>query len=198
LGLLKKIKEQDIALQLDIINAAKKRATPTLKKALTEYEAGIDKADPLAAFQVTLAGGDAGNGKRIFFRDGSANCQQCHKIGNRGGDAGPNLLGIGDRQDAKYMAESIIAPSAQLSPGYAFIAVTMKDGSVVSGLLMKKTDSEVVVRNPETKEDTICKTADIANLPPAMSTMPPMGHILDKGKIRDLVAYLSSLKEEKK
>ena len=71
----------------------------------------------------------------------------------------------------------------------------MKDGKVVSGMLMKQTDTEVVLRNPETKEDTVCKKSDIANMPPVMSTMPPMGAILSKSQIRDLVAYLSSLKK---
>ena len=66
---------------------------------------------------------------------------------------------------------------------------------VVSGMLMKNTDTEVVVRNPETKKDTVCKKTDIANLPTAMSTMPPLGAILKKDQIRDLIAYLSSLKK---
>ena len=71
----------------------------------------------------------------------------------------------------------------------------MKDGTVVSGLLMKQTAKEVVVRNPETEEDTVCKKENIASMPTPMSSMPPMGAILSKSQIRDLVAYLSSLKE---
>ena len=195
LDLLTDLKKQPIALRLDIINASKKRSTPSLKKALTDYEASIDKNDPLAPFEITLAGGNVSNGKNVFFRSGVANCKQCHKVGNRGGEAGPNLLGLGGRHDTKYILESIVAPSAQLSPGYTYIAVSMKDGTVVSGLLMSKTDAEVVVRNPETKEDTICKKADIATVPTAMSSMPPMGAILKKDQIRDLVAYLYSLKK---
>jgi quinoprotein glucose dehydrogenase len=182
---------------LDILQAAKKRSEPALAKALAAYEASIDKEDPLAAFEITLAGGNAGRGKQIFFRNGSANCQQCHKVGKRGGDAGPNLLGLGARQDASYILESIIVPSAKLAPGYSPIAITMKDGSVVAGMLMTNTDTEVVVRNVETQKDTVCKKTDIANLPQAMSTMPPMGAILKKDQIRDLIAYLSSLKSKK-
>ena len=197
LKLLQTFKEQPIAIRLDILQAAKKRSEPSLAKALTAYEASIDKADPLAAFEITLAGGDVGRGKKIFFRNGSANCQQCHKVGKRGGDAGPNLLGLSARQDASYILESIIVPSAKLAPGYSPIAITMKDGSVVAGMLMTNTDTEVVVRNAETQKDTVCKKTDIANLPQAMSTMPPMGAILKKDQIRDLIAYLSSLKSKK-
>lgn len=195
LKLTETIKTQPIALHLDIIEAAGKRSEPAFKKALVAYEASIDKKDSLAAFQITLEGGDAGNGRRIFFNDSSANCKQCHKVGNRGGDAGPNLKGLGGSQDAHYIMESIINPSAKLAPGYSPIAITMKDGSIVSGMLMKNTDTEVVVRNTETEEDIVCKKEDIATLPPAVSSMPPMGQILSKSKIRDLVAYLSSLKE---
>jgi quinoprotein glucose dehydrogenase len=195
LKLLNGIQQQPIAIQLDILEAAKKRSDPALNKALAAYEKVIDKTDPLAAFQVTLAGGDAGRGKQTFFRNAAANCRQCHKVGKRGGDAGPNLQGLGSKRDATYILESIISPSAKLSPGYSPVAVTMKDGTVVSGMLMKQTDAEVVLRNPETKKDTVCKKENIATMPAPMSTMPPMGAILSKSQIRDLVAYLSSLKE---
>ncbi|OYV06341.1 MAG: hypothetical protein CFE26_06830, partial [Verrucomicrobiales bacterium VVV1] len=90
--------------------------------------------------------------------------------------------------------ESIIVPSAKLAPGYSPIAVTMKDGTLVAGMLMKDSETEVVVQNIETKKETVCLKSDIKTVPPAMSTMPPMGAILNKSDIRDLVAYLSSLK----
>jgi len=195
LGMMTGLENQPPAIRLDIIEAASKRGEAEFKQALAAYEAGIAKDDALAAFQVTLEGGDAENGKNIFLRNGSANCVQCHKMGDRGGDAGPNLAGIASRQDSAYILESIVNPGAKLAPGYSAIAVTMNDGSIVAGLLMKETDSEVVIRNPETKADTICKKADIKVMPPAMSTMPPMGLILKKTEIRDLVAFLLSLKK---
>ncbi|MFN9027167.1 MAG: hypothetical protein ACK5VX_13345, partial [Akkermansiaceae bacterium] len=73
--------------------------------------------------------------------------------------------------------------------------ITMNDGSLVSGMMMKETDTEVVVRNIETQKETVCKKTDIKNLPPVMSTMPPMGLILSKSDLRDLVAFLESLKK---
>ena len=45
---------------------------------------------------------------------------------------------------------------------------------------MKETETEVVVQNIETKKETVCLKSDIKTLPPAMSTMPPMGLILKK------------------
>ncbi len=195
LEMLTGLKSQPPALRLDIIEAATKRKEPALDLALASYEAGLDKGDPLAAFRIALEGGNAENGKNIFLKNGSANCVQCHKIGDRGGDAAPKLDGVGSRQDSAYILESIVTPSAKLAPGYSAIAVTMNDGSIVAGMLMKQTDDEVIVQNPETKKDTVCKKSDIKIMPPAMSTMPPMGLILKKTEIRDLVAFLSSLKK---
>ncbi len=195
LRLMADLDKQPLATQLDIIEASRKRGGAELEKAVADYEASISKDDPLAAFHVTLEGGDVESGRRVFFNNGAANCRQCHKVGDRGGEAGPNLAGIAGRQDAKYILESIVAPSAKLAAGYSAIAATMKDGTVVAGMLMEETDTQITVRNIETNELTVCKKADIATLPAPMSTMPPMGLILKKTEIRDLVAFLSSLKK---
>ena len=191
---LTNLSAQPAAVRLDILDAAAKRPEPKLKAALAAYEDGLDKSDPLAAFQVALEGGNVDNGRRIFHNHGAANCVQCHKVGDRaGGEAGPNLSGLGSRQDAAYILESIVNPGAKLTAGYSAIAVTMNDGSIVAGMLMKETDTEVVIRDIATGEETACLKSDIKTLPPAISTMPPMGLILKKSEIRDLVAFLSSL-----
>jgi len=191
---LRKISDQPVAVQLDILNAAAKRPEPEFKSAIEEYEASLDKNDPLAAFHVAEQGGNLENGRKIFH--GSGNCVQCHKAGDRpGGEAGPNLNGIGARHDATYILESIVEPNAKLTPGYSPIAITMNDGSLVTGMLMKETDTEVVLQKIDTKEEIVCKKTDIKTLPPAMSTMPPMGLVLSKSDIRDLVAFLESLKK---
>lgn len=192
---LENLSAQPAAVRLDILEAAAKRPEAELKDALAKYEAGIDKSDPLAAFNVTLEGGNVDNGRRIFYNHGAANCVQCHKVGPRaGGEAGPVLDGLGQRQDAAYILESIVDPNAKLTPGYSAIALTMNDGRIIAGMLMKETDTEIVIRNIETKEETVCLKSDIKTRPPAISTMPPMGLILSKTEIRDLVAFLSSLK----
>jgi len=192
---LKTLSTQPAAVRLDILQAAGKRTEPEFKSALAAYEAGLDQSDPLAAFHVALEGGNVDNGRRIFYNHGAANCVQCHKVGDRaGGEAGPPLDGMGKRHDAAYILESIVVPNAKLTPGYSAIALTMNDGTLVAGMLMKETDTEIVVQNIETKEETVCLKADIKTIPPAMSTMPPMGLILSKTEIRDLVAFLSSLK----
>ena len=195
LQMMKDINKQAPAIQLDIIEASKKLGGAEMEKALASYEAGLSKEDPLAAFKITLTGGNADNGRNIFFKSGTANCVQCHKVGDRGGDAAPNLQGIGKRQDSKDILESIVSPSAKLTPGYSAIAVTMKDGTIVAGMLMKDSETEVVVRNVDTQKETVCKKSDIQTLPPSMSSMPPMGLILNKSDIRDLVAFLTSLKK---
>lgn len=194
LKMIQDLGNQPTAIQLDIIEASRKRGGDELLKAIATYEAGIPKEDPLAAFAISMEGGNPETGKQIFFNSGAANCVQCHKVGDRGGEAGPNLKGIAGRQDAAYILESIVVPSAKLTAGYSPMAVTMKDGSIVAGMLMKETDTEVVIQNIETKKETVCLKSDIKTIPPAMSTMPPMGAILTKAQIRDLVAFLSSLK----
>ncbi len=194
LQMIQDLGKQPPAIKLDILEAARKRGGQELSKAIAAYEAALSKDDPLAAFGISIEGGNVENGRKIFFNSGAANCVQCHKVGDRGGDAAPNLAGIAGRRDAAYILESIIVPSAKLAPGYSPIAVTMKDGTIVAGMLMKDTETEVVVQNIETKKETVCLKSDIKTVPPAMSTMPPMGAILNKSDIRDLVAYLSSLK----
>ncbi len=192
---LEKLGSQPPELRLDVIEAASRRGEASLKNAVTAYESSLDSTDPLGAFRPALAGGSAARGKEIIFNHGAALCTQCHKIGKTGGDAGPNLAGIGARHDAEYILESIVLPNAKLAAGYSPVAVTMKDGSIVAGMLMEETETKVVVRNPETKKDTVCKREDIATMPAPMSTMPPMGLILKKPEIRDLVAYLSGLRK---
>ncbi len=192
--MLQDLGNQPDAIKLDIIEASRKRGGDELLKAIAAYEAGISKDDPLAAFQVSMEGGNPETGKQIFFNLGAANCAQCHKVGDRGGEAGPNLKGIAGRHDAAYILESIVVPSAKLTAGYSPMVVTMKDGSIVAGMFMKETETEVVIQNIETKKETVCLKTYIKTIPPAMSTMPPMGAILTKAQIRDLVAFLSSLK----
>ncbi len=55
---------------------------------------------------------------------------------------------------------------------------------------------QIVLRSPEGKTQTISRD-QIATATPPISVMPPMLGILTKPQIRDVVAYLASLKAKK-
>jgi len=196
LGMLKSIDTQPVAVHLDILEAAKAAGKPALTKALEAYEAKLPKDDPLASFQVTLAGGDLGKGRGIFYGHGAAQCIRCHKAdpNRRGGEAGPHLKDSGKKHDAVYLLESLVVPNARIASGFGMVSLTMKDGSLLAGMLVKDAPESVTLTNPADGKESTHARKDIASVSSAMSTMPPMGQILTKKEMRDLIAYLQSLK----
>jgi quinoprotein glucose dehydrogenase len=73
------------ALQLDLLEAASQKAS--LKEKAAGWRAGGSKDDPAAPYRETLEGGDAENGRKIFFEKAEAGCAKCHKAKGRGGIA---------------------------------------------------------------------------------------------------------------
>jgi hypothetical protein len=63
----------------------------------------------------------------------------------------------------------------------------------VAGSLREESDAELELRDAEGKTTRIA-VADIDTRSPVVSTMPPMGLILQKHEIRDLVAFLKTLR----
>ncbi|MDX1680404.1 MAG: HEAT repeat domain-containing protein, partial [Akkermansiaceae bacterium] len=196
---LSELSQQPLGIRLDIIQAAKKRKEPEIKAALKAYQQSLDASDPLAPFQVTLAGGDANRGKRVFYRHGAAQCQRCHiaEKGRDGGVAGPNLGTTEKPYEMEYLLESLVLPGARVSPGYGMVSVTRKDGSIVAGLLLEDGKDIVALKDPASGERVEYKRSEIKSMTTAMSTMPPMGQILKKEEIRDLMAYLKQLSTKK-
>lgn len=184
---------------LDLLENAAKRDDKNLAALLVAYEKRIDPADPLSGFRSTLEGGDARQGQEIFMTHAAGQCVKCHKIDGDGGIAGPELTGIGSRQKKEYLLESLIAPSKIVVPGYGITLVKLKNGESVGGMLMSEDARHIVVRmpNPASPEQPIDRKipmSEVATRQAPISAMPPMTFILTKSEIRDLVAYLGTLK----
>jgi quinoprotein glucose dehydrogenase len=196
LAMLKSIDTQPVAVHLDILEAAKAAGDSELTKTLEAYEAKLPTDDPLAGFQVTLDGGDLNKGRGIFYGHGAAQCVRCHKANpdRRGGEAGPDLKDAGKKHNAEYLLESLIVPNARISSGFGMVSLTLKDGSLVAGMLVEDAEDSVAITDLVSNESTTYPRSDIQSVSSAMSTMPPMGQILTKKELRDLIAYLKSLK----
>ena len=181
-------------IQFDLLEAAGKRASASIKDKLQQYAAMQPKDDPFAGFRESLFGGNAASGKKIFLERPEASCVRCHKVKGEGGDVGPELTGIITRHDRNYILESIIYPNKQIAPGFESFLVKMKNGQVYAGLLKSEDANEMVLNSPE---DGIIKLkkSDIQSREKGLSPMPEgMGSILSKQDIRDLVEFLATLK----
>jgi putative heme-binding domain-containing protein len=109
-----------------------------------------------------------------------------------GGNAGPALDNIGKTLSKQDLLIALVEPSKRLAPGFGTITLTLVAGDKVTGLLLEdKKDSMRVQLGSEVKE--IAKK-EIASTALGASSMPPMGTLLSKREIRDLVSYLSTLK----
>jgi putative heme-binding domain-containing protein len=179
-------------VELELTTAAAARSEPAVAGRLAKWRAQQRPDDPLAPYRVSLAGGDAEKGKELF-RFHLAQCIKCHSVDKDGGNAGPDLMGVGSRLARHDILQSLIVPSAVVVPGFGVASVTRADGSTVSGALLKQDDHEVVVRTADGKEVPI-PAAQVAKVTPPVSPMPPMGAMLSPTELRDVIAYLVSLK----
>jgi quinoprotein glucose dehydrogenase len=180
-------------LQLDLIEAVQKRNNPVLVGELQAWESSLPKNDALAEFRVSLLGGSAENGRAVFERS-DASCIRCHTVHKQGGIVGPVLDGIGARQPREYLLESIILPNAKIAPGFETVAMKLKDGKTVTGILKSETPAEITLLNADGLMVKI-PAAQVEARTRGVSAMPEgFGKTLNKRDLRDLVEYLAELK----
>ena len=113
-----------------------------------------------------------------------------------GGDAGPDLSGIGAKKDRRYLLESIVNPNAQTAEGFQSVMFTMKSGDFKVGIVKAETADTITVQMPVpgVPAETI-KKAEVKARENAPSGMPPgMGELLTPRELRDIVEYVAGLK----
>ena len=182
-------------LQLDVLEALQSRsaANPALAALANKYiatPAGTTRSE-------LLDGGSVSDGRDIVQNNLAANCLACHAVSKEGSTVGPNLESIGTQRDRASLLESLLSPSAKITPGYGIATYSLRDKTELAATPLKETDAAITVRLPDGKERVIPR-ADIASQTPPISVMPPMGVILKPREIRDVVAYLASLKGKAK
>lgn len=180
---------------LELLETAEMRKESGVVEALASVKKSLESdEDSLSVWMPMLMGGDAAKGKQLFESHPAAQCSRCHHIkkNKKGEMAGPNLAGIGARLTPEKLLESMVMPSAEVAAGYGVASYKLQDGSVVSGVLLKEKEDAFVVKAGD--DEKILKREDVAEVYPPVSSMPPMGALLDKAEIRDLVAWLEAQK----
>ena len=176
---------------LDLIEAVESTENEDLIAQLKPLK---ENGNSVEAFKETLVGGNFRDGRNVFNKNPTAQCTRCHAIGSAGGDVGPSLENIGNILSREQILEALIEPGARLAPGYGSVTLTLKDGSKVSGILEAETDEELTLKTGEAEplDIHISRIEKRENMP---SAMPPMGRMISKRELRNLIEYLANLKE---
>jgi quinoprotein glucose dehydrogenase len=176
-------------LELDVLEAAGQ--FPELRSKLEARAAALPPGDELAPFRFALQGGNAADGKKVFFEKAEAMCMRCHKIKKDGAEVGPELTGIGARQNREYLLESIVNPNAKIAQGFESVLVTLNDNSIHAGIAKGEDDSTLFLMPPTGKLEKIPK-ARIKSRDKGPSGMPPLAAVLSKRELRDLIEFLAT------
>ncbi|MFN4944476.1 MAG: c-type cytochrome, partial [Akkermansiaceae bacterium] len=142
-------------------------------------------------------GRDFARGKAAYT---SAQCILCHRYGDQGGAAGPDLTNIATRFKRQDLLESITEPSKVLSEQYRMTVFTMKDGSVTAGRISQENNDTVVVMTNsfDPTVTAVISKPDIKSREfSKVSLMPPgLLNTFNQDEILDLLAYLESMGDE--
>ena len=93
------------------------------------------------------------------------------------------------------MLESLVNPAAEIAPGYGTASLTLKDGGIIVGRLAGQDDESVSIADPETQKIAQYDRELIQEMSQPVTIMPPVAYLLTKKELRDVIAYLVSLKE---
>ena len=168
------------------------------KEMTDRLEPALAQRDPSASAQramvdkllAELPPGDVNRGHEVFNNPKTA-CASCHKIGYRGGLAGPELTAIGRIRTRRDLLEAIIAPSASFVRSYEPVTLTLASGKLVSGIPKGETATEIRLQTgPESVE--VIPRGQVEEMTPGTVSLMPAG--IDKQistqELADLIAFL--------
>ncbi len=186
------IDKLDKELLLDLTETINKSGSEPLIQKLRSIKKGDNW---LEEFKAALFGGDSREGRNIFNNNSTAQCVRCHSLGDEGTGAivGPNLRKIGSSLSREIILEALVNPSSRLAPGYGQVNLILKDGTEIMGTIAAENEHEIILTTSDAEPTKVAlsRISKRENMP---SSMPPMGAILSKREIRDLVDFMANMK----
>ncbi len=93
-------------------------------------------------------------------------------MAGQGKNVGPDLTEIGSKLSREAMLVSILDPSAGISHNFENYAALTEDGNTINGLLVSKTDAQVVLKDAQGIERTIA-SEDLAQFKKLEKSLMP-------------------------
>jgi len=150
------------------------RSTSTVEQRLAEL------------LPLVSAFGDVVRGAEVFAEQ----CGTCHLNGASGTAIGPDLTGMG-AHGIEQILSVILDPNAEIDPAYVNYIAESLDGVISTGILVRETAREIVLRN--TEGDIELLRSDLAEFRSSgLSLMPEGLDAMGVEPLRDLLTYLTA------
>jgi putative heme-binding domain-containing protein len=118
------------------------------------------------------------------------NCGICHQLANKGSKIGPQLDGIGNR-GLDRLLEDIIDPNRNVDQAFRSTTLTLTNGQLVSGLVLREEGEVVVVADAQGKEVRVPKKTIEERSVSQLSPMPAnLVEQIPEADFYNLMAYL--------
>jgi putative heme-binding domain-containing protein len=172
----------------------------------SETRAIIAYLRSLSPLSKPIVTGDRARGEQIFFGKGS--CSQCHMVSGKGGSLGPDLTRAGAARSAAYLIDSIREPSKKLSEGmvdpnnhyanalvYDTVTVVTREGQRFTGVAKNEDTFSIQLLDTNQQLHLLLKR-DLESVTHEQKSLMPAytKDMLSDAEVRDLVAYLQSLR----
>ncbi len=140
--------------------------------------------------------GDSVRGRALFFdATGPTACVTCHRVGDEGGEVGPEITSVAGTRTVEFIVESILVPSASIANGYETTVIETTSGVIVDGVVRRETSDTVWLVTPTAEEIVLARTEIARSRVQETSLMPEnMAEMLSVTELHDLLAYLRTLR----
>jgi putative heme-binding domain-containing protein len=134
---------------------------------------------------------DPSQGAAVFEK----NCAACHQIGGKGAKVGPQLDGIGNR-GLDRLLEDVLDPNRNVDQTFRTTNLALKDGQVVSGLLLREEGAVLLMADAQGKERRVPADSVEERAIAPLSPMPAnMADQIAEPDFYRLLAYLLAQRE---
>lgn len=196
----------DVALASIIASGIPGTQMPGTRMTDDERHALIQFIRNLGTSRPSVIGGDRVAGERIFW--GKGNCGQCHTVGARGGRVGPDLSEIGLRRGAVHLRAVLMDPAGNIPDNFTFyrrvvivpdsfvqVRVVTNAGEAITGARVDEDAFTIQIRTYSDRLYSFRKE-ELKELVKewGKTPMPSYRDRLSETEMRDLVAYLLSLR----
>ncbi len=173
-SMLLRSRSEEVKARATTLAWAQAQGEATRREVLDQYSVALDKASDLTSGEATY--------RRV--------CANCHRYRGFGVDVGPAFETVLNRS-AKELLLHILDPSRDVLPSYQDYVVVMKDGTVLSGMIVEENANSITLKRAGGSTESVAREL-VAELVASGRSLMPEG--LEKEisveQMADLIGYL--------